>query len=261
MIEPRTISTLPGRTVLDSQGTAVGTLITAYSDHRTHEPMWATVRRAGTSTPDLIVPLHGATATSQEGGDVQLSVTTPILDGSPFIDPNEPFTATHADTLTAYYDTANRLTHSSPPLTDSARASASAHSSAASAGVVRSEEQLRVGVEAVPVERVRLQKVIVEEQKTITVTLRREEFRLTRAPLTAGDAPFPGASRLGNGAIEMTLHEERLLVTKEVVPVERVHVDVIQMTTNLDVTDSVRSERVDVTTTPTSGNGFIEREQ
>lgn len=55
--------------------------------------------------------------------------------------------------------------------------------------VVRSEERLDVTTVRTLTERLRVRKVIVTEERTITVTLRREEFVLEREPL---DGPLEG---------------------------------------------------------------------
>lgn len=53
--------------------------------------------------------------------------------------------------------------------------------------VTRSEERLVVRTEAVPVRRVRIRKVIVSEERTVTVTVRREELRVEEEPLDGTD--------------------------------------------------------------------------
>ena len=49
-------------------------------------------------------------------------------------------------------------------------------------GMVRSEEQLRVGTERVAATRVRLVKYVVTEEVQITVPIRREEIRVEEVP-------------------------------------------------------------------------------
>jgi len=97
--------------------------------------------------------------------------------------------------------------------------------------VTRSEEQLRVATESVPVGTVRVSKHIVTEEKTITVQLRREELRLEHVPLTPTEHPGHGAAHeVGAGKdVVIVLHAEQANVTTEIVPIERVtvHTDVI----------------------------------
>ena len=57
--------------------------------------------------------------------------------------------------------------------------------------ITRSAEQLRTTTETVVVRRLRLRKYIVTEERTITVQLRREEFRIEELPATDPGVPAP----------------------------------------------------------------------
>src|SRR3954462_12786426 len=85
--------------------------------------------------------------------------------------------------------------------------------------LTRSEEQLHVGTEKVQVGRARLRKVVVTEQQTVTIPVSREEVRLVREPVAPGDT---ADATIGEAAAEVVLTEERVVVSKETVPVERV---------------------------------------
>lgn len=108
--------------------------------------------------------------------------------------------------------------------------------------VLRSEERLSTTTVRTATERVRIRKVIVTEERTITVQLRREELVLEREP-------FDG-SAVGNedppAPITFVLHEEQPVITTEVVPVERVSIIVDQIVQLQSVSDSVRKERIEV---------------
>jgi len=76
----------------------------------------------------------------------------------------------------------------------------------------------------------RLRKYIVTEERTITVQLRREEFRIEEVPATDPGVPAPagreGADTYLSGEdheATMVLYAERPLISTEVVPVERIH--------------------------------------
>jgi uncharacterized protein (TIGR02271 family) len=113
--------------------------------------------------------------------------------------------------------------------------------------VIRSEERLRTGVRTIPVERVRMEKFIVTEERTITVTVRREELRLVRDPIEHGDpdADTP-VERAPDAAHSMILSEERITVTKTIVPVERVTLVKETVAAQQTITGTVRREQVDV---------------
>ena len=84
--------------------------------------------------------------------------------------------------------------------------------------MTRSEEQLRVGVQAHPVTRAVLRKYIVTEEVTRTFTIRREEVRLEQVPITEADATAT-ASAFDPEEYEVVLHEERPVIGTEVVPI------------------------------------------
>ena len=114
------------------------------------------------------------------------------------------------------------------------------------AEVVRSEERLHVGTLSVPVQRVRVRKVVVTEERTVTVTVRREELRVVREPIAPGDVDQEqlGAADDDARVVEMVLHEERVVVGTEVVPVERVRVVVDRVTTQQPVEATLSHEEV-----------------
>ncbi|PZE76138.1 hypothetical protein DEI82_06495 [Curtobacterium sp. MCBD17_019] len=114
--------------------------------------------------------------------------------------------------------------------------------------VTRSEERLVVRTDAVPVRRVRIRKVIVSEERTVTVTVRREELRVEEEPLDGIDVVDPGTVLpIGSAdAIELVLHEEQVEVVTRVVPVERVRVVTDVVTEQRSITETVGHEEVDV---------------
>lgn len=113
--------------------------------------------------------------------------------------------------------------------------------------VVRSEEQLRVDRATVPHERVRVTKRIVEEEATVTVTLRREELVVEREPVADPDAvALPeGEDRVAEGALEFFLLAERPVVSTRVVPVERVRVGKDVAVEEAPVSATLRREEID----------------
>ncbi len=112
------------------------------------------------------------------------------------------------------------------------------------ASVVLAEEQLRTAVVREPVQRVRLRREVVTEEIMVPVTVRREVLRIEtleippgqRAPTAAGDrAPF-----------EIVLHEDRPVVTLETVAVERVRVEVVEVSGTQHVEADLSVEQVEV---------------
>ena len=117
----------------------------------------------------------------------------------------------------------------------------------ATVDVVLSGERARLTRATVPDQRVRLRKVDVSYEETITVTVRREELQIVREDLAPGEAAHPKSTPV---PFEIVLHEERLVVDRVVVPVERVHVDVDRIVEDVDITTTLRHEHVDVTDVP-----------
>lgn len=127
---------------------------------------------------------------------------------------------------------------------DDITSSTSPTSPATDSAMTRSEERLRVGTRRTATERVRLRKVIVTEEVTQTVVVRREELRIEREPIGGGPATDQGAS---DEPYEIVLYAERPVVRTEVVPVERVRVTKEIVTEQVAVSEELRSEQIDTT--------------
>ena len=123
--------------------------------------------------------------------------------------------------------------------------------------MTRSEERLVAGTELFEVGRVRLRKRVVTEDVQITVPLRREEIHIERIPITEASTPpvedpdvfgDPAVFTRAEGGVihEVTLHQERPLVTTEIVPVERVRLTKVVHTDDQVVSGEVRKERLEI---------------
>jgi uncharacterized protein (TIGR02271 family) len=113
--------------------------------------------------------------------------------------------------------------------------------------MTRSEEQLHVGTEQVATDRVRLRKHIVTEQQSVNVPVSHEEVRLEREPITeanVGDAL--DGPELSEEEHEVVLTEERPVVQKETVPVERVSLGTETHTEQRTVSEDVSHEEIEV---------------
>ncbi len=113
--------------------------------------------------------------------------------------------------------------------------------------MTRSEEQLRVGTERVEAGRARLRKYVTTETETRTVPVSRETVHVEREPITDANMPvaMDGPS-ISEEEHEVVLTEERPIVQKEAVPVERVLLDTDTVTENVQVTEEVRKEQIDL---------------
>ena len=112
--------------------------------------------------------------------------------------------------------------------------------------LVRHEEHLHVSTETVPVEAIRIEKVIVTETRTFTADVRRVELRITRAPITGQNSRSSVSSNAPTLPIVIVLREEQLTVTTRIVPVEKIAVNVANVISEQHVSEPIRHEHVDV---------------
>jgi uncharacterized protein (TIGR02271 family) len=87
--------------------------------------------------------------------------------------------------------------------------------------LIRSEEELEVGTERARRGRAGVRKQVRTEQVERTVPVEREELRVEREPIPAGER---ARAEVGEDEQTIELYEERPVVDKQVVPKERVRV-------------------------------------
>ncbi len=202
-----------------------------------------------------MVPLDHA---GHDGQVLHVPYSAEQLLGAPRHDPAQPLSPQDEQDLHRHYGVLSPLpVASTDPDANSGHPTAPGDSRAAApAGwTVRSEEQLRVGVQRRPFARVRLVRYIVTENITYTVPVSREEVRLEQVPLDEGDNPdgladdHPGL--LAEDVHEVVLHREEVLLTKQTVPVERVRMVCRVVTEPQHISGQVRAEHVAVEHTDT----------
>lgn len=116
--------------------------------------------------------------------------------------------------------------------------------------VIRSEERSRTSTTAAPRSRLRIQKVIVTEERTITVQVRHEELRITEIAADtepddhAADAASPATHH--DDDFDLVLSAEQLDIRTTVVPVERVHFTRSRVTTPTNITVQLDQEEVSI---------------
>ncbi|MGO4957713.1 DUF2382 domain-containing protein [Luteococcus sp. Sow4_B9] len=251
--------------VVDSQGNKVGDVGQVYLDDATGRPEWVTVRTGLFGMKETFVPLRGENV---QNGEIHVPYTKDQIKGAPSIDPEGHITEAEEQELYRYYSIEQNLTayqgrdRVETERTDVDRTQAAAAGTAAAGDIdrdrvgvdrdanlaegdiVRHEERLNVGKEQVETGRVHIRKHVVHEQQSVQVPVSREELRVERTPIADGEA-VDGA-RLEEGETEVVLHEERPVVSKETVGVEKVSVGKETVTENQTVTDDVAKERIEV---------------
>ncbi|WP_030163633.1 DUF2382 domain-containing protein [Spirillospora albida] len=111
--------------------------------------------------------------------------------------------------------------------------------------VTRSEERLRIGTERHEAGRVHVHKWIETETVEQTIPVSHEELRIDREPIVGG-RPASGVT-VAEDDLEIILYEERPIVAKETVPVERIRLHTEEIRDEQTVRDQLRKERVEVT--------------
>ncbi|MFX0538979.1 DUF2382 domain-containing protein [Ornithinimicrobium sp. Y1847] len=236
--------------VLDESGDKVGKVGQVYLDDESGRPEWVTVSTGWFGTSETFVPLQSA---SVQGREVRVPYATEFIKDAPRVEADHHLSERQEAELYRYYglngaggDTSGRQDSAvgttgvdtnvghdtSGPNTDDA--------------MTRSEERLDVHTENVATGRARLRKYIVTENVTTTVPVQREEVRLEREPITEAnrDQALAGGD-LTEEEHEVVLSEERVVVDKETVPVERVSLGKETVTEQVEVTEDVRKEEIE----------------
>lgn len=115
--------------------------------------------------------------------------------------------------------------------------------------LIRNEEHLNVGTERVETGEARLRKYVVTETETVEVPVSHEEVRVERIPISADEAEKQaktgGLDANSSEDASVTLHEERPVINKETIPVEKVNLSTEEVSDTECVTEEVRKEQID----------------
>ncbi len=252
MISTESLSALAnaGGNVIGSDGSKIGSIGQIYADDETSEPTWVTVKTGLFGTNESFVPIESA---RQEGQDLVVPYTKDKVKDAPNIAPDGHLEPEEEDRLYTYYelsggagytDAQGRTTTRD---TDQGTAGHDVSGPTTDDAMTRSEEQLHVGTEKQATGRVRLRKYVSTEMVTKTVPVEREEVRIEREPITDAnrDAALDGPA-ISEEEHEVILHEERPVVEKETVPVERVRLDKETVTEQHTVNEEVRKENIEL---------------
>jgi uncharacterized protein (TIGR02271 family) len=273
------IEALSGGAVTDSDGDKVGKVGQVYLDDRTGEPDWVTVHTGLFGRSESFVPLRGASVADDA---LRVAYTKAQIKDAPRVDTDGHLSEDEERRLFVHYGLADDDTDTDTDATsgrtgvgtgrradadagdagdagDAAddRADAAARDDAGDDAMTLSEERLRVGTERHEAGRARLRKYVVTEQQTVSVPVTREEVRLEREPVTDvnRDDALSGPE-LTESEHEVVLTEERPVVQKETVPVERVRLSTDTVEDEARVSEEVRHEEVEAEGTGgTAGTG------
>jgi uncharacterized protein (TIGR02271 family) len=263
VIDSHDIGSIVGAPVHDTDGDKIGTVGQVYVDPDTEKPLWATVKTGLFGTSESFVPLEDATWDRES---LVVGYDKAKVKDAPRVESDGALSEEEEDSLYAYYG----IGSGSASTTTTGTGTQGVHDQDDRAGVdvdrdrdgvvghdtsgpttddamTRSEEQLHVGTERVETGRARLRKHVVTEERTVTVPVSHEEVRLEREPITEGNVGSATAGPdLSDEEHEVVLTEERPVVQKETVPVERVKLGTETVTDEERVTEDVRHEEIDV---------------
>ena len=247
MIGTETISRVIGQDVYDTEGHKIGSASEVYLDDETGQPEWVTVRTGMFGTKESFVPIRDADLTND---GVRVAVTKDRVKDAPKIDADGHLSPAEEQELYRYYglgtgvaaepvgtvettETRGTVGHdTSGPNTDDA--------------MTLSEERLVVGTRNEGERKARLRKYVVSENVTETVPVTREEVTLEREPITdANVGRATDGPAISEEEHEVTLHDQRPVVEKEAVPVERVRLGKETVTENVTVNETLRKEEIE----------------
>jgi len=243
MINTNNLDSLIGAHVVGSDGEKIGTVGQIYLDTDTGTPSWVSVRTGLFGMSESFVPLNQA---EQTGDGLRVPFTKERVKDAPRIDVDRELEQSQEDQLYTYYGTGVSATTGDRRSDDRGTVGHDTSGPSTDEAMTRSEERLHVGTEKVQTGRARLRKYVVTQNETVTVPVSREEVRVEREPITeanVGDAL--NGPDISEEEHEVVLTEERPVVAKETVPVERVRLDKETVTENETVSDQVRKEEIE----------------
>jgi uncharacterized protein (TIGR02271 family) len=255
-------------TVYTNDGDKLGSIGELYVDDSTGQPSWVTVNTGLFGTKETFVPLQDASA---DGNDLRVPYTKDLVKDAPSVERDGHLSPEEEERLYRHYSigsgtAATTTSDTTTTTSDQGREAPGFQAGdervdrSDSRGVVghdtsgpttddamtRSKEEVRVGTETHEAGRARLRKHVVTENVSKTVPVSHEEVRVEREPITdanRGDA-LDGPA-ISEEEHEVVLTEERPVVEKEAVPVERVRLDKETVTEQQTVNEQVREERIE----------------
>ncbi len=277
-----------GGVVIDNDGDKVGKIGQVYLDDESGNPEWVTTKTGLFGGSETFVPL---TSADVQDNEIRVPYDKATIKDAPRMDDAEGHLSPEQESeLFSYYgvgdgttgradnvdaDPSREVEGNDAGHRDSEHGDHRNHDDddiaevghtrdhdqdRADDGMVVSEEQLHVGTERVETGKARLRKYVVTENVTTTVPVEREEVRLEREPISEDERDGVSVDGdLGDAEQEAVLTEERVVVEKETVPVERVSLDTETVTEEQHVNEEVRKEQVEADVPGTNDTAHDDR--
>jgi len=268
MIDQNRLGALRGADVYDPDNAKIGSVGQVWVG-RGDQPDWISVKTGLFGLRETLVPLHNA---DFEGDQLRVPYSKATVKDAPNInvDADEPLSTAEVGQLYEYYEISGSGGATAGAPTGTYAEERGRETAGASTGtyaeerdretagaptdrrtgdddaMTLSEERLNVDTQTQRTGTARLRKYVTTENVQQTVPVQREEVRLEREPITDAnrDAAHAGPD-ISEAEHEVTLHEERPVVQKETVPVERVRLGKETVTDEETVNEQVRREQVD----------------
>ncbi|WP_144830350.1 PRC and DUF2382 domain-containing protein [Kocuria rhizophila] len=266
------VNAILSSTAYGSDGDKIGKVEQVFLDDNSGDPTFLTVNTGLFGAKENFVPVKGA---RQDGDRVVLPYTKDVIKDAPKVDADQHLSPAEEEELYRYYEmnyddgraaghdrdrnaaagtagvagtAAGERRADDAADRDRADAGQDRHVAAGeNASVTRHEEQLNVGTQEREAGHARLRKYVVTDHETVDVPVEREEVTVERTPLNGTEA-HAGTGRIGEEEVDVTLHEERPVVEKEVVAVEEVGLNKQTVRETQRVEADVQKEQVDVET-------------
>lgn len=257
-----------GGTVVGRDGEKIGKVEQVFIDDQTSEPEWVTVKTGMFGGAASFVPLQDASVNGQE---IQVPFGKDKVKDAPRIEDADGHLSREEESeLYRYYGRDyDDATHTEPDYrhsgadipaeTDSRDSGTDTRAGTDARSMTRSEEQVDIGTEKVSTGKVRLRKYVVTENVTKTVPVTHEEVRVEREPISETDRGDHSAGGeiddTGEDVAEVELSEDRIVVDKHTVPVEKVSMGTETVTEEQQVSEEVRKEQIDADETDAGTTG------
>jgi hypothetical protein len=174
-----------GRTVRDRKDEEIGKIGDLYLDEDTDRPAYAGVRTGLFGRRESIIPLEGII---DRDGELIAPYDAEHVHDAPAIDPDEALDEAEQRRLARHYDAPPPSSPGGDTETDASAGGDPEADASTGEEMIRSEEEVVTGTTPMtPSERVRIRKVVVTDNVTKKVPVRREEIRLETDPPPEGD--------------------------------------------------------------------------
>lgn len=267
----RNVRDLTTATAYDSNGDKLGSVKEVYLNDATGQPDFVEVGHGLFGMSSSLVPLRGHRL---EGDELRLAFSKDRIKDAPDVDADAHLSPEEQETIYRYYGlegTENVEAYEPHPYVggdrpgvdvDDARMRETGNDPyVAGAGadvgqrtgdrvgnesdeLIRSEEHLKVDKDRVNTGHARLRKYVVHDTETVEVPVEREEVRIERTPVDPDDPAVRNAD-LADDEASVTLHEDRVNVSKEAKPVEKVRLEKDTVRDTERVTEDVAKEKIE----------------